>query len=42
MPVDSAELFALAGRVSHTLRVCSLEALLRLGDRDGYSLAQGQ
>ena len=41
-PVPPEEIFALAGRVSSELRVCSLEALLRIGEQRAYSLAQGQ
>lgn len=41
-PVSSEVLYALAARVSATLRVCSTETLLRIGDRPAYSLAQGQ
>jgi isocitrate dehydrogenase len=36
------ELLALASRIDPTVRVCSLEMLLGLGGRRGFSLAQGQ
>ncbi len=42
VPIDPSAIFHLAGRVSQVVRVCSLEALIRLGDRQGFSLAQGQ
>ena len=41
-PVAPSEIFQLAGRLSSQLRVCSLEALLRIGGTPAYSLAQGQ
>ncbi len=37
-----ASLLELAGAVDPVVRVCSLEMLLRLGERRGFSLAQGQ
>jgi isocitrate dehydrogenase len=40
--VDPTSIFELAGRVSGSLRIASLEALLRIGDAPAYSLAQGQ
>ena len=41
-PIPQASIYALAARVSETLRVCSTEALLRIGDQPAFSLAQGQ
>jgi isocitrate dehydrogenase len=40
--VDADAIFQLAARVNRSLRVCSLEALLMIGDQRAYSLAQGQ
>ncbi|TNE89398.1 MAG: isocitrate dehydrogenase [Deltaproteobacteria bacterium] len=40
--VEPKEIFQLAGRISGQLRVCSLEALLRIDGVPAYSLAQGQ
>lgn len=41
-PVAPAAIYTLAARVSERLRVCSTEALLRIGEQPAYSLAQGQ
>jgi isocitrate dehydrogenase len=41
-PVPQASIYTLAAKVSKTLRVCSTEALLHIGDEPAYSLAQGQ
>ena len=41
-PVAPEEIYLLAARISAHMRVCSLEALLQLGERRGFSLAQGQ
>jgi len=40
--IDTAEPYRLAARVSAHLRVCSLEALVRVDGQPQYSLAQGQ
>ena len=40
--IEQGVIFDVARRVSATERVCSLEALVRLDDQDGFSLAQGQ
>ncbi|MGV8879854.1 MAG: isocitrate/isopropylmalate family dehydrogenase [Sphingobacteriaceae bacterium] len=36
------EVFSIAADVSEVVRVCSLEFLMKFGDKIGYSLAQGQ
>jgi isocitrate dehydrogenase len=36
------EVFEIAGQVSEAIRVCSVEFLMKFGDKLGYSLAQGQ
>jgi isocitrate dehydrogenase len=41
-PVDRSVIFEIALKVSQKERVCSMEALVRLDDKDGFSLAQGQ
>jgi isocitrate dehydrogenase len=41
-PVATSVIYQLAARVSATLRVCSTEALLQIGEQPAYSLAQGQ
>lgn len=41
-PVPTEAIYRLAARVSAHLRVCSTEALLRIGAEPAYSLAQGQ
>eukprot|EP00128_Syssomonas_multiformis_P007003 Colp12_sorted_trinity150504_noHs@4917 len=41
-PRETADLLAQAQKLTGVVRVCSLEMLLRIGDKDGFSLAQGQ
>jgi isocitrate dehydrogenase len=40
--LSGARVLALAAQVDPVVRVCSLEMLLRIGERRGFSLAQGQ
>jgi isocitrate dehydrogenase len=39
---SGSRVLELAARVDEVVRVCSLEMLLRIGERRGFSLAQGQ
>ncbi|KAJ3405761.1 hypothetical protein HDV05_006354 [Chytridiales sp. JEL 0842] len=36
------ELLGLAAKIAKDVRICSIEMLLKIGDKKGYSLAQGQ
>lgn len=40
--VSQKDIFSLASDVSDVVRVCSVEMLMKFGDKVGYSLAQGQ
>ena len=40
--IEGSELFELVAKISKSIRVCSLETLLMIGEQKMYTLAQGQ